>query len=316
MANTISYAQILQNALDKQMVHESLTGWMDANAGQVKYNGGKEVKIPQLSMDGLANYDRQADSGYTKGSIKYEYKTYTMTQDRGRKFQIDSQDVDETNFVLTATTIMGEFQRTKVIPEVDAYRLSKLATTAMGVANDENVEYGYTVANSTVIAKIKKGIKTLREKCHNGTLVIMCNYDTQLAIEEAALGKLASVSFSQGGINTKVPAIDGCPIIPVPQNRLYSAIQLYDGSTSGQTTGGYIKATSGLDVNFLIMPLDLPLAVTKQDIMRIFDPETNQSANAWAMDYRRYHDLWVLESKKEGVYANIKDAKPTQSEGR
>ena len=62
------------------------------------------------------------------------------------------------------------------------------------------------------------------------------------------------------------------------------------------------------------MPLDLPLAVTKQDIMRIFDPETNQSANAWAMDYRRYHDLWVLESKKEGVYANIKDAKPTQSE--
>lgn len=156
MANTISYAQILQNALDKQMVHESLTGWMDANAGQVKYNGGKEVKIPQLSMDGLANYDRQADSGYTKGSIKYEYKTYTMTQDRGRKFQIDSQDVDETNFVLTATTIMGEFQRTKVIPEVDAYRLSKLATTAMGVANDENVEYGYTVANSTVIAKIKK----------------------------------------------------------------------------------------------------------------------------------------------------------------
>ena len=49
MANTISYAQILQNALDKQMVHESLTGWMDANAGQVKYNGGKEVKIPIIN---------------------------------------------------------------------------------------------------------------------------------------------------------------------------------------------------------------------------------------------------------------------------
>ena len=67
-----------------------------------------------------------------------------------------------------------------------------------------------------------------------------------------------------------------------------------------------------LVVKLLAEPLDLPLAVTKQDIMRIFDPETNQSANAWAMDYRRYHDLWVLESKKEGVYANIKDAKPNQ----
>lgn len=129
MANTIQYATILQNSLDKQIIQEAVTGWMDANAGQVKYNGGKEVKIPQLSMDGLANYDRNAESGYTKGSIKFEYKTYEMTQDRGRKFQLDAMDVDETSFVLQATTIMGEFQRTQVAPEIDAYRLSKLAST-------------------------------------------------------------------------------------------------------------------------------------------------------------------------------------------
>lgn len=311
MANTIQYATILQNSLDKQIIQEAVTGWMDANAGQVKYNGGKEVKIPQLAMDGLANYDRNAESGYTKGSIKFEYKTYEMTQDRGRKFQLDAMDVDETSFVLQATTIMGEFQRTQVAPEIDAYRLSKLASAAIAVSNNENVKYGYTVANASIISEIKKGIKVLREKGFNGQLVIMCNYDTQLAIEEAALGKIASVSFAKGGINTQVPAIDGCPIIPVAQNRLYTAIQLYDGSTSGQTGGGYVKASKGLDVNFLVMPIDLPIAVTKQDIMRIFDPQTNQSANAWAMDYRRYHDLWILESKKEGVYANIKDAQPS-----
>lgn len=311
MANTIEYAEILQNSLDKKIVQDMVTGWMDANAsrnGQVKYTGGKEVKIPQLTVDGLGDYSRTADNGYTKGDVKFEYKTYTMTQDRGRKFQIDAMDVDETNFVLTATTIMSEFQRTQVCPEIDAYRLSALATKAIAVENKENVEYGYTVNNSTIINKIKKGIKVLREKGFDGQLIIMCNYDTQLAIEEASLGKLASVTFAKGGINTQVPSIDGCPIIPVTQNRLYTAITLQDGKTSGQTAGGYKKASTAKDVNFLIIPLEVPIGITKQDVMRIFDPLTNQAANAWSMDYRRYHDLWVLDSKKEGVFANIKDA--------
>ena len=85
--------------------------------------------------------------------------------------------------------------------------------------------------------------------------------------------------------------------------------KLNDGKTLGQTAGGYAKAGSAKNVNFLIIPVDLPIAITKQDVMRVFDPLTNQAANAWAMDYRRYHDVWVLNSKKEGVFANIADSK-------
>ena len=42
-----------------------------------------------------------------------------MTQDRGRKFQLDAMDVDETNFVATATSVMNVFQEEKVVPEID-----------------------------------------------------------------------------------------------------------------------------------------------------------------------------------------------------
>ena len=59
----------------------------------------------------------------------------------------------------------------------------------------------------------------------------------------------------------------------------------------------------------MIMPRTVPLAITKQDVMRIFDPLTNQKANAWAMDYRRYHDLWVLDNKINSLYVSIKEAK-------
>lgn len=49
-----------------------------------------------------------------------------MTQDRGRSFDLDVRDVDETAGIVTIFQIMNEFQRTQVIPEIDAYRISFL----------------------------------------------------------------------------------------------------------------------------------------------------------------------------------------------
>lgn len=46
-------------------VREAVTGWMEANAGKVKYTGGAEVKIPKMSVQGLGDYDR--DNGYLMG---------------------------------------------------------------------------------------------------------------------------------------------------------------------------------------------------------------------------------------------------------
>lgn len=66
---------------------------------------------------------QQRDEGYVQGAVTLEYETKRMTQDRGRKFQLDSMDVNETNFVATAAAVMGEFQRMYVVPEIDAYRM-------------------------------------------------------------------------------------------------------------------------------------------------------------------------------------------------
>lgn len=308
MGNNLQYSTILQTALDQVAIQEMLTGWMDRNAGKVKYTGGKEVKIPTLSTDGLGDYSRGSANAYAGGDISLVYKTYEMTQDRGRKFSLDAMDVDETNFIATAGSVMGEFQRSKVIPEIDAYRLSTLATKAMSL--EANAKYSYTPAKDTVVNEIKKGIKVIRENGYNGQLVIHATYDVVMAIEEKSFDKLAGQDFSALGFKTNVPSIDQCPIIVTPQNRMYSSILLHDGTTLGQEKGGYVKGTTAIDVNFIICPIDVPIAITKQDLMRIFDPVNNQQANAWAMDYRRYHDLWVLDNKKNSVYANFKEAKP------
>ena len=128
MANMIEKVALFQKTLDQAMIQGTVTGFMEANALDVKYNGGAEVKIPSIVMDGLANYDRA--TGFVEGDITLAYQTMTMTQDRGRGFTIDEMDVDESGVMDLMSKLIGEFQRTKVIPEVDAYRISKIVELA------------------------------------------------------------------------------------------------------------------------------------------------------------------------------------------
>lgn len=309
--NTLATATLFMNTLDKVAIQDSVTGWMDANAGRVIYNGGAEVKIPKLSVQGLGDYDR--DNGHRQGSVTLEYETRKMTQDRGRKFQLDPMDINENNFVTTAAAVMGEFQRMYVTPEIDAYRISKIATEVITANKAGMVDYGYTpgATGTSALRKVKEGIKAVREAGYNGPLVIHATSDFIMELELELAGKISAETFSKGGINTQVPAIDGVPIVSTPENRMYTAITIYDGKTAGQEQGGYVKGTSALNINFLIIPRTTPLAITKQDIMRIFDPSINQKLNAWQMDYRRFHDIWVLDNKLDGVYLSIKDAEPS-----
>lgn len=307
--NTLATATLFQNTLDKKAIQEAVTGWMDANAGQVLYNGGAEVKIPKMSIQGLGDYDK--DNGYQKGGITLEYETRKMTQDRGRMFQLDPVDINENNFVTTAASAMGEFQRMHVIPEIDAYRLSKIATEAITAEKAGMVEYGYTpgAENTSALRKVKEGINAVREMGYNGSLLIHATPDFIMELELELAGKIIATTFSKGGINTQVPSVDGVPLISTPSNRMYTAIELQDGKTGGQEAGGYKKGSTAKSINFMVLPTTTPIAVTKQDVMRIFDPNVNQKLNAWQMDYRRFHDIWVLDNKMDSIYLSIKEAK-------
>lgn len=143
---------------------------------------------------------------------------------------------------------------------------------------------------------------------YNGALVCQATPDFIMELELELAGKITAATFSKGGIQTQVPSVDGVPIISTPSNRMYTVIKINDGKTSGQEKGGYEKGTTAKSLNFFVCPVTTPIAVTKQDIMRIFDPNINQKLNAWQMDYRRFHDLWVLENKLDSVFLNIKEA--------
>lgn len=305
MANTIAYATLFQQALDKAAVAKLTSGWMDANAGQVIYDGGKEVKIPKMNMDGLGDYDRA--NGFTQGAITLEYETKTMTQDRGRTFMLDSMDVNESNFVANATNAMGQFQTTKVVPEIDAYRYSKIATLAIA---GKVASGGNTITEANVLELLKADITAIEDIVGEIPLVItMATPIASLLEQSEKISKILDVTdFVKGDITTKVKSLDGYPIIKVPSARMKTSYTFYDGKTGGQTAGGFVAAVGAKNINWIITPLYAPIAVNKTDKVRIFTPNINQNADAWKLDYRKYHDLWIMDEALKICRVNIREA--------
>lgn len=297
MPNNIQYAAIFQTELDKAMIEQATSGWMEQNASLIKYDGGKDVKIPVMDMDGLADY---TDS-FAEGAVSLKYETKTMEMDRGRKFIIPESDVSDTGFVLAASNVMGEFQRTKVIPEVDAYRYSSIATQ---VINKGNATSGYTPSESDILKKLYYDIAAVQDVVGDVPLTITMSTMVAAILDMSSniSKKLDAVDFKQGGVTLKITALNGeHPIIRVGSARLKTAYTFLDGKTTGegdlnQTKGGFKPAADSKEINWIICPRTAPMAVSKTDKMRIFDPETYQGSRSWAMDYRKFHDLWLTDN--------------------
>lgn len=300
MANVLEYSKIFQPSLDKQVVQESTTGWMEANASLVKYNGGNEVKLPNILMDGLADYDRT--NGFVGGDVTLEWKTYGLTQDRGRTFSIDAMDVDETNFVVTAGTVMGEFQRVQVIPEIDAYRYSKLATLAIGAGQTRSV--ALTAVN--VVDELLADLNVMEDAIGAKDVVITLNPILAGLLAKAGKDFISKAMLAKGALSVEVNTFNDNAIVKAPSKLLKTQFEFLDGTTGGQEAGGFKAADGALDINWLIATKDAPIAISKTDKVRTFTPDQNQKADAWKVDYRKYHDLWVPASKLTSIYANTK----------
>lgn len=302
MANNFEYSKIFQPSLDKQVVQESTTGWMELNSNLVRYNGGNEVKLPNIVMDGLADYDRT--NGFVDGSVTLEWKTYTLTQDRGRTFSIDAMDVDETNFVVTAGTVMGEFQRTMVIPEIDAYRYSKLASLAIGAGQTASE----TIADADIVDAIVADLAKMEDAIGAKDVIITMNPIMASKLGKAGKDYISKAMLQKGALSTEVQSFNDNPIVKAPSKLLKTAFEFNDGTTAGQEAGGFKAATGALDINWLISTKDAPIAISKTDKVRTFSPDVNQKADAWKIDYRKYHDLWVPASKLTSIFVNTKPA--------
>ena len=230
-------------------------------------------------MDGLADYS----NGFVDGDVTLTWQDLTFAMDRGRRFALDEHEVNDTNFVVTASQVMGEFQLAKVVPEIDAYRYSKIAAGAIA---HKRAAGGYTPTAADILTKLYYDIAAVQDVVGSDTPLVITMSTLVAAILDTSAEiskKLDVVDFTQGGVTLKVRALNGehrSGVSAPGGSRAH--ISLRTVRPRGKRRAEFAPPENALDVNWIICPRTVPIAVSRTDKVRIFDPETNQSARAWA----------------------------------
>lgn len=292
--NTIATASKYTDALDKMVVQKSETGFFTDNVFGAKFVGAKTVVMPDVSFIGLADYDR--DNGFSKAGITVAQTSFELTKDRGRKLQIDREDMDETGVANLAGQILGEYVRTMVVPEMDAYVLSKLA----GIASTRSHKTVY--AQNTGFAQLNTAINNVYSRAGYDTELIAfvdsTMYSLLMNTNEIAR-QLVIGDFKKGEINTRVRYLNDVAIIPVSDERMRDSYTFEAGtaaSSGSAATGGFKPASSAGYVRALVVPKKGAHLVKKTEQMRIFTPEQNIDADAYTFNYRIHYDVFVKKS--------------------
>ena len=287
MANSITKFKAYIDKLDTVYQQASATSILDADADTVRM-GAKagEFLIPKMSMDGLADYSRS--SGYVKGDVTITYETKSCNYDRGRKFSVDAMDNEETAGIAFGK-LASEFIRTKVVPEMDAFRFAKYAS-ATGILS---------AAEATPTAGT--AVRTALQIAVNAQDEAEINVDGKILYITPTL-----LTLAKNVDTTKSKAILDRfeKIITVPQTRFYTAIDMKDGTSSNETAGGYAGATGGYKINFMIINRDAVIQFGKHTVNKVVSPEENQTDDGYMFFYRAYSIAETYENKVKGIYLN------------
>ena len=230
MNNIALFKKYIDN-LDEVFALASVTSALESDASLAQQGANaNEIIIPKISMDGLGDYSRS--EGYAKGSVELTNETVKFNYDRGRSFVVDNMDNEETAGIAFGK-LASEFLRTKVAPELDAFRFATYAGTE-GIGKTEA-----TYANGGEVLEALRMATTAMDEAE------VPMEGRHLFITPTLHGMIMDLeTYKSREVLSRFASVK-----PVPQTRFYTAIDLYDGKSGGEERGGYVKAANVMGFN-------------------------------------------------------------------
>lgn len=323
--NNIQLSTIYLPLLDELYKQESKTSILEGDEVTVKKGQNGEIKIAKLDMDGLGDFSR--NDGYTKGSTSFVWETIKYDRERSQDLRIDRLDNEE-SLASPFAKLSGEFLRTKVVPETDAARIAKICSTN-GITRKAE-----TLSNTAdVVSALRTCANTMDElEVPTESRILFITPTLKATIDDLDTTKSKAVLSKYS------------TIIEVPRTRMYTAIELYDGTTNygfKKAQGKYVKtedteivsgkdyytesdgtytkvaspAKSGLatyyeltgvgkNVNFLCVEKSAVVCALDQYI-KYFTPDQDQNGDSHVFKYRN-NNLYAhcYENKLAGIYCS------------
>jgi len=311
MANSIQLIEkYLTNTVDTVFALESKTNILENGQKfvDVNFKEAGYVRVMSLLMDGLSDYYRvnngttgsdythypQGD-GYKVGNVNAKWELFQLTYDRGKQFQIDSQDDEETAGLIIGN-LLTEFLRTKVVPEVDAVRFSKLAGKCSATLGNLKSE---TISANTIIANFNSAFEWLTEHevPAEEQVIFVSPAVATLIRNTTELYKHLRQEEYRGDVTFKIDTYEGRPIIEVPSNRFFTDV------TVG--ANGYYAGASSYAINYIICSKRAVVPVVKLQKSKIWTPDSVQDFDGYKVNFRLYHDVIVPKNKIPGIYTSV-----------
>lgn len=323
MANNIelitTYSPKYWDVVYKQ---EAVTSVLDANPKMVNFTGTKTVKIGKWQNGGLKNYYRNnvgddrnpsitnqkfvgaAGFGYQPSAARLEWEEFTLQCDRAAAFEIEYFDNEESGAELVGLGV-SEISRTSIVPEVDAYCLSKIAgytsATLGNYVTDDN-------ALTTPVAALNKALVYFaNNEVPAEDRVIFASPEFVNALrntqENGIVKPIMQGDFSSD-INFEVISYQGSKIIVTSPQRLRTNIVLSDSGN-----GGYSWAENSKAINFLAVAKSAVMHVVKYEKVKIISGEANLAGrgfDGYTVFARIYHDVFVPDNKRIAIYCSAK----------
>lgn len=291
MPNSIALAKAYLPIVDAVYKAESKSAILDSANANIRFIGANKIELFKPSLDGYGDYSRA--NGYPTGSITSTWEELTLSKDRGVELKCDAMDNEET-LGLAFGTLAGEFVRTQMIPELDAYRFATYASAAITAGNA-------TAANITV------GTTDIAEAIDNADEAMMdaeVPSDSLLFVSPKAYNGLkrniTRYLANENNVQREVEMYNDHRVIVVPQGRFNTAITLNDGTSSF----GFAPTAGGYKINFMLVHPTAVAQVVKHDPLRVFSPDVYQKGDMWVFQSRMYHDAFVLQNKTAGIYVH------------
>lgn len=304
--NNINYAAIFNRILDEKFYIMPRTLWMENTDPGIQWEGGKEIKIPYLEMDGLGDMQ-----GYKApdGGLTLDWETKVLQWYRGRNLAIGRYEVDMTNFALTVSNALRVQLRQHVIPEVDRLRISRLAQGALGYGmTSVTAQASSGITKDNVLGLLLDDIAKLQDKIgEDEQLYIQIGTQVKNLLQQSKeITRYLNIrDFSIRSATMRIEALNDQYLIGTPSSYMNSVVKVNDGRTVGQTVGGVVFTDLGPRVNWIIAARPAVNAVARPQITKVIDPDMNQEGEFWKIMFSIYHGMWTYDQKADGVLVNM-----------
>lgn len=290
---TYNYAEKYGDQLDQKITEGLVTSTIGTPAVNW-FNGNKSFTLRTLATSGLKDHTRS--KGYNEGEVTDSKHTYTMGQDRDIEFFVDKQDVDETNQELAMANISNVFITEHVQPELDAYRFSTLATKAADVTGHQVSE---TLTRDNVYTQLKSAILPIR-KYNPANITGFVSSEVMDALERSSefTRNITNQNVGLTALESRVTSIDGVNLVEVwDDSRFQSKYDFTDGA---------LATDDAAPINYLFAVKQAVVPVVKENSVYLFAPGEHTEGDGYLYQNRLYHDIFVLNSMKDGLMASLK----------